>query len=266
MKLSIGYGTITRLSQQSKGHRAVLSGLVTGLLVIGLAGPGQTLPEEGIMEMTIAQGTPQTVSRPVLRFGSKGTEVGELQGALKLLGYYNGAVDGVYAESTVIAVSQFQKAAGLKADGITGPTTWNRLFPATTEAPPTPGGTAVVPAQPVMPPAQPAATPPQPATRTTPTTSSPTPATPASPTATLTAANPTPAATNSGDFPILRLGMRGTAVIGLQERLKALGLYSGRVDGVFGSGTQTAVRAAQRKYKLQSDGIVGPTTWRAIMR
>ncbi|MGH7998225.1 MAG: peptidoglycan-binding domain-containing protein, partial [Brasilonema sp.] len=78
----------------------------------------------------IAQATSsEGINRPALQVGSKGERVTELQAALKLLGFYTGTVDGVYSESTVLAVSRFQEAAGLKADGIVDATTWQQLFP-----------------------------------------------------------------------------------------------------------------------------------------
>jgi peptidoglycan hydrolase-like protein with peptidoglycan-binding domain len=67
-------------------------------------------------------------------------------------------------------------------------------------------------------------------------------------------------------LPILRRGMQGPAVVQLQERLKTLGFLQGSVDGFFGEATQAAVIAAQQKFNLQSDGIVGPATWRALLR
>ncbi len=79
---------------------------------------------------TVTATPPANIQRPVLKLGSQGNEVSELQAALKLLGYYNGNVTGLYSEKTAIAVSQFQESAGLIADGIVGPVTWNRLFPA----------------------------------------------------------------------------------------------------------------------------------------
>ena len=63
------------------------------------------------------------IRRPVLQPGSEGSEVSELQAAIKLLGYYSGPVDGRYGQTTEAAVARFQQDAGLKVDGITGPAT-----------------------------------------------------------------------------------------------------------------------------------------------
>ncbi|MCT7988954.1 peptidoglycan-binding domain-containing protein [Laspinema olomoucense] len=76
----------------------------------------------------IAQQTP-FVQRSTLQLGTQGQQVTELQAVLKLMGYYNGPVDGIYSEGTVRGVSAFQQAAGLTPDGIVGDGTWNRLFP-----------------------------------------------------------------------------------------------------------------------------------------
>jgi peptidoglycan hydrolase-like protein with peptidoglycan-binding domain len=62
------------------------------------------------------------------------------------------------------------------------------------------------------------------------------------------------------------MGMRGSAVNGLQERLKAIGAFKGAIDGVFGAETQEAVKTAQRNFSLEPDGIVGPETWMALLR
>ena len=52
----------------------------------------------------------------------------------------------------------------------------------------------------------------------------------------------------------------GEAVSALQTRLKALGYYSGTVDGDFGSGTITAVKSFQEQNGLKADGIAGTST------
>lgn len=47
----------------------------------------------------------------------------DVQGLLKKLGYYNGPIDGVYGKGTRKAIISFQRAAGLKIDGIAGKNT-----------------------------------------------------------------------------------------------------------------------------------------------
>lgn len=59
----------------------------------------------------------------------------------------------------------------------------------------------------------------------------------------------------------LQSGSSGEDVKLVQNRLKALGYYSGTVDGSFGSGTVTALKAFQLTNNLTSDGIAGSGTY-----
>jgi len=59
-------------------------------------------------------------------------------------------------------------------------------------------------------------------------------------------------------------GNRGVDTLAVQYLLQARGI-SVAADGVFGSGTDTAVRAFQRSRGLDDDGIVGPATWGALV-
>lgn len=54
----------------------------------------------------------------------------EIQNALKKLGYYTGAVDGISGNKTEAAIEKFQKANKLTADGIVGTATKNKLVAA----------------------------------------------------------------------------------------------------------------------------------------
>lgn len=54
------------------------------------------------------------------KLGSTGTEVKKIQTKLKSLGYYKKSVDGIYGTGTRDAVIQFQKACGIRVDGIAG--------------------------------------------------------------------------------------------------------------------------------------------------
>lgn len=65
-------------------------------------------------------------------WGSRGTQVRQVQRKLKQWGYYDGAVDGVFGQETYDAVVYFQKKNGLTADGVVGTKTLNALGIATT--------------------------------------------------------------------------------------------------------------------------------------
>ena len=63
-----------------------------------------------------------------MRPGDKGENVRQLQGILRLAGYYDGEIDGSYGPKTTKAVTDFQAANGLEADGIAGPKTLEVLL------------------------------------------------------------------------------------------------------------------------------------------
>ncbi|MEP0868723.1 peptidoglycan-binding protein [Trichocoleus desertorum AS-A10] len=224
------------------------------------------------------------INRATLKLGTQGRDVSELQATLRLLGFYAGAVDGFYRESTAIAVSRFQTAAGLPADGIVGPATWDQLFPPpanlrsfstnTTNTTSAANLSATTNSAAAFP------------TPNITNSSNPNPdRSPALATTSLSNSNPNRdlAGSNSSarsvvpssstepeastvELPVLRLGMQGSAVSRLQERLQAAGFFQGAIDGAFGPETQSAVQAAQRQYQLEADGIVGPATWSALLR
>lgn len=95
---------------------AVLAGT---LLAVGLSVSVATLPvrEEVAIEQPVA----------ILKQGSKGGEVKEVQRRLKEWGYYSGTIDGVYGAGTAEAVKSFQKKNGLPADGVCGLKTYEAL-------------------------------------------------------------------------------------------------------------------------------------------
>ena len=202
-----------------------------------------------------------TSTRPLLQVGNEGSDVAEIQAVLTLLGFYRGEIDGQFGESTAIAVANFQRAADLTVDGIVGEGTWNSLLPAANyvSAPPPSSDPSI---------SEPSDTPEE-NTTAQPSSSDPSVSQPRD--ASTPSSNNT--ATSSGsesvpyvEFPLLRQGMQGAAVIGLQERLRSIGIYRGPIDGIFGPQTEAAVISAQRQFNLMPDGVVGSTTWTAILQ
>ena len=59
-------------------------------------------------------------------------------------------------------------------------------------------------------------------------------------------------------------GSYGNVVSQIQEKLRNWGYYSGSVDGIYGSGTEAAVKKFQRTNGLTSDGVAGPATLAAM--
>ena len=65
--------------------------------------------------------------------------------------------------------------------------------------------------------------------------------------------------------PLMRKGAQGNITKLLQEKLVSLGYSTNGIDGIFGSGTYSAVREFQKTRGLSADGIVGQNTWRKLL-
>jgi len=63
----------------------------------------------------------------MLRVGSQGTLVSELQRCMNAAGYNTGVVDGKFGPNTAAGVKSFQASKGLVADEIVGPATWPKF-------------------------------------------------------------------------------------------------------------------------------------------
>ncbi len=201
------------------------------------------LDSEAIEDVVIGN-----VPTAVLRFGASGLPVKELQYLLNYIGiYYPGipsvAESGTFGNDTLQAVKAFQGLFGLTADGIVGPTTWNKLFDVYRGLVQNSGDTSA-PLPPTPPP-----------------TPEPPPPTP-----------PTPPSGGKPPYPgaPLKQGSRGDNVKLVQEYLNALStryisIPKLTADGAFGPATFNAVVTFQRLFGLVPDGIIGPATWTALV-
>ncbi len=166
--------------------------------------------------------TPLTIKNVVvMRKGVKGEAVKQLQRRLMELGYYTCTADGVYDSDEIDAVKAFQRKNSLDVDGVAGLQTQLMLY--SNRAIPLNGAAQI--ALPILTPMPTAYTITVPPSDTT-----------------------------------LRIGHSGDAVKALQQRLAALGYYTGKIDGSFGTGTAQAVSAFQKANKLTADGVAGAKT------
>ena len=216
-----------------------------------------------------------------LRKGATGSAVKNLQTKLKKLGFYNASIDGDYGDTTVAAVKAFQKKYNLTADGVAGSETLKKLDSAYKNADSDKddgslrkgatgsavknlqtklkklgfynasidgdyGDTTVAAVKAFQ--------------------------KKYNLTADGVAGSETLKKLDSAyknadsdkDDGSLRKGATGTAVKTLQTNLKKLGFYTAYVDGSFGSTTESAVKAFQKKYGLTADGVAGSATLKKI--
>ena len=218
-----------------------------------------------------------------LRMGDSGSAVKDLQTKLKKLGYYDGTVDSTFGSGTYAAVKAFQKKYNLTADGVAGSETLKKLDSAYKNADSDKDdgslrkgatGSAVKNLQ----------------TKLKKlgfynasidgdygdTTVAAVKAFQKKYNLTadgvvgsetlkkLDSAYKNADSNTSTDDDSLRKGATGTAVKTLQTNLKKLGFYTAYVDGSFGSTTESAVKAFQKKYGLTADGVAGSATLKKI--
>lgn len=63
----------------------------------------------------------------------------------------------------------------------------------------------------------------------------------------------------------VKRGAKGNITKLIQERLNSVGFHIS-IDGIFGGGTENAVKVFQRNRGLSADGIVGKNTWNWLLR
>ena len=103
--------------------KSLVIGAAALVLLGGAAADGTALALARMPEETALV----AVETAVLRQGSTGSEVQEVQRRLRNWGYYSGAVDGIFGAGTRRAVIAFQQKNGLTADGVVGMATYKAL-------------------------------------------------------------------------------------------------------------------------------------------
>jgi len=207
-----------------------------------------------------------------LKVGSRGDDVKRLQENLNTLGFNTGKPDGIFGEGTKKAVIAFQKSKGLTADGVVGSGTQNAITRAINEKNSATNGVLKVGSR---------------GSRVSNLqnslnalgynagkadgifgTGTQNEVIRFQKTYGLTADGQVGANTESAinkalnykKNNILAKGQVSNDVKNLQNDLKTLGYLSGKADGAFGAGTESAVKAFQKKYGLPADGLAGTST------
>ncbi len=237
---------------------------------------GKMLTALGVSSMLFLSSTAYAAS-PLLKMGSRGREVSQLQQHLKEANVYNYTVTGYYGSITRDAVIKFQRQKGLVADGIAGSKTLAALNGTYTTSRGTSSsrllkrgmrGSDVRELQELLkakgyhsssadgifgPRTEQALKDFQKANGLV--------ADGIAGQRTLSALRNGNTTVNRGTSNrLLKRGMRGSDVRELQELLKAKGYHSSNADGIFGSRTEQAVKNFQRVNGLVADGIVGQAT------
>ena len=233
------------------------------------------------------EGIPSFPTTPVatpalpLRLGDRGTSVSLVQQRLRLLGYYNGSINGIFDLTTRRAVLAFQQDYGISQTGVVGATTQSYLISAVPQVQPRVisqvsnfgipqgrpiGGIAPV-NQPVNQlfaqgrPLNPAPLTPVPQGR--PLNPAPLNQTPFAPVPQGRSLNPsplTPVQPVATYRSFVSVGDTGFEVRKVQQRLRELNYYRGPINGFFDRTTQDAVVRFQRSNGITQTGVVGPTT------
>ena len=121
---SYGPATAAAVSAFQTAHSVPASGVVdaaTWRAVLAVAAAARPPTPRPTPTPTPTTTTPATSAHPVLRLGSRGPLVAEVQKALHV------RPDGVFGRQTRAAVIAFQKAHGIPQTGNVGPLTWKAL-------------------------------------------------------------------------------------------------------------------------------------------
>lgn len=91
----------------------------------------------GVKTTNVGTTTTAPTTYSLLKIGSRGSDVKQLQSTLNSLGYNAGTADGIYGSRTAAAVKAYQQAMGLTADGLAGQQTLSTIYSKNAATPPT---------------------------------------------------------------------------------------------------------------------------------
>ncbi|WP_213650014.1 spore cortex-lytic enzyme [Paenibacillus sp. J23TS9] len=110
----------------------IIFGLLVLLSAAVFAGLQPRMKDRAIADkQPVSEEAVPTFGTTILKYGSSGQDIYELQGRLKFLGFYYGKIDGQYGWATLKSVKWFQSEFGMKADGTVGAKTKLKLYNAT---------------------------------------------------------------------------------------------------------------------------------------
>ncbi|MFF5970791.1 peptidoglycan-binding protein [Streptomyces sp. NPDC012769] len=121
--------SLTRTSPARLIASVVALAALTGTGLTSGTAAGATTPAAAVSPVSAVSAVrAAAVSWPTLKAGARGAEVTALQHLLVARGH-SVAVDGAFGPATGRAVTAFQRAQRLAADGVVGTATWSRLVP-----------------------------------------------------------------------------------------------------------------------------------------
>ncbi len=124
LNLRTGPGTsYSRIASLHKGDKLEVTGETNGWYKV------EVNKKSGYVSKDYVSVAKSNNGGGLLRRGSKGAQVKQLQGNLIYLGYLNDKADGVFGSKTEAAVRRYQQRNGLTADGIAGSRTQAKIQP-----------------------------------------------------------------------------------------------------------------------------------------
>ncbi len=211
----------------------------------------------------------------ILKEGSRGPLVTQLQERLLVLNYFDREPTGYFGSKTKDAVMRFQEESGLNRDGVVGQATWSALFgasvsnqnlssqpyfsPSDTNYPlpstrevdyslPFPNNLDSLP----------------PVTNSVATRTSPLFPGQILPSSNFSTPRPPEEVVEVYSGRILQRGARGKDVEQLQQALRDNGFNPGPINGIYGEDTENAVMEFQRFNNFHVDGVAGSETMKAL--